>query len=99
MSTKHTPEPWYTDSDRFVDFIYSDREKVCQFHNREKDDFDNKVANAKRIVDCVNAMEGIEDPMEFVRKAQEMREALELIIKEEHPKSDPYQIAFNTLNP
>ena len=25
-------------------------------------------ANAKRIVDCVNAMEGIEDPIEFMEK-------------------------------
>lgn len=69
---KHTPEPFYTDSDRDVSFIYSGMEKVCQFFDRDEDDFDNKDANAKRIVECVNAMEGIKDPAEFMEVVKQL---------------------------
>lgn len=31
------------------------------------------LANARRITECVNAMEGIENPEEFVRKAKELK--------------------------
>jgi hypothetical protein len=37
----------------------------------------NAQADAERIVACVNALAGIEDPEEFVREAKELREAWE----------------------
>lgn len=81
MSAKHTPEPWEigyypnaenTEFDGLV--IWSPEhsqlengkyEMVCLVspveNMNEKD-----TENAKRITDCVNAMKGIENPIEFM---------------------------------
>lgn len=70
MKTKHTPGPWYVQS------VYRDGKLIdCWIDNdpREHGDFkivtkdirgqtdDELRANALRIVDCVNACEGIAD--------------------------------------
>jgi hypothetical protein len=79
--TKHTPEPW-----RIARFAYGEDsgayvsagpvlniEKVIAtlypyaFYHM---DAETANANAFRIVDCVNALAGIEDPEAFVKEAK-----------------------------
>jgi hypothetical protein len=74
---KHTPGPWVV-----YDGTGIDREKngVTVLFYRDKDDDvytglnmeENAEANAARIVACVNAMEGIDDPEKFVIEARNL---------------------------
>lgn len=71
---KHTPEPWQ---------YCREYGKWVSWHEpKEGGDFEypfecDKEANAERIVECVNAMEGIEDP--FIIKVA-LKEMYELIL-------------------
>jgi hypothetical protein len=65
MSTiKHTPEPWVFDGE----FIESEQMVICQLFNKHEDDFPNKQANAARIVACVNACAGMENPEADIKR-------------------------------
>jgi len=66
MSTKHTPEPWRTSSKVNQENIYSPTYGCISiaFHNNTH--ADEHKANAKRIVDCVNALANVENPAEFL---------------------------------
>lgn len=74
MSTKHTPEPWILETARVYNPGNEISEELSLAIVNLKDPrntFSRKhattdKANAKRIVDCVNAMAGIKDPIEFV---------------------------------
>lgn len=69
MSTKHTPEPWHVANNVAVKNAELKTICVLNIHNRE--------ANAQRIVECVNAMAGIEDPKKL-RETWEICKDLEL---------------------
>lgn len=84
MSAKHTHEPW-----RYVQigdgddcFIQADRNKPSDPYdievmgddtNEELYPMKQKMADAARIVACVNAMAGIEDPDMFMKEHEGMR--------------------------
>jgi hypothetical protein len=65
----HSPSPW---SIGYHSNLINDRDgkAVCQFWRRDDKDYANKNWNVKRIVECVNALEGIEDPIEWVKNAR-----------------------------
>jgi hypothetical protein len=69
MNTTHTPEPW-SQSDTWV--FAADREfiSVSFGHKQFTDQRASAKANAERIVACVNALAGIEDPEAFVKEAK-----------------------------
>lgn len=61
MTIKHTKEPWKWEQ-------IDPPSNLCVIY-REKDNnhvSDTSLHNAKRIVDCVNSMAGIEDPAKFI---------------------------------
>lgn len=73
---QHSEEPWCIlpasgeDGSRGV-YIYADGEDVCDLYTERKDEhgikrglipFPHAEANAKRIVECVNACAGIDNP-------------------------------------
>lgn len=67
---EHTAEPWHFEKDNFSNFIMdSELNIICQLFNKYETDFPNFKPNAKRIVACVNALEGIKDPEAFVKDA------------------------------
>ena len=61
--SKHTPTPWYHTGwnvcSRTVDPVRGTLPLVCKCEGASNDE---RVANAKRIVACVNGCKGIEDP-------------------------------------
>lgn len=66
---EHTKEPWKVDNNEFPavgSVLDLDGEQVCQTSERRdsigvKNQLTKREANARRIVLCVNACEGIED--------------------------------------
>ena len=65
---QHTPEPWGYDGHGINDHAGRRLAKVSieQFYSTGRNpEFD---ANSERIVACVNAMQGIENPADFVRR-------------------------------
>jgi hypothetical protein len=64
MSTKHTPEPWkVVIGDRGFNIVSDLGEFICF---DMMDESQNGSVDAERIVKCVNAMAGIEDPADFM---------------------------------
>lgn len=60
---KHTKEPWQADT---VDILDSDKNEIATTaYSPDDKSLDECKANAERIVACVNAMDGIEDPAQF----------------------------------
>jgi hypothetical protein len=90
-TTKHTPEPWQYRPKKHDDwgFIRSNNGSLVavaknseiswvqedEFRKEKKDPYE---INGKRIVECVNAMAGIDDPKKWVeeRKANMYKETL-----------------------
>ena len=72
----HTPEPWTNDS---YNLVYStvNNQTVCEIQDylrnagdsTEHQPEEEATANAERIVKCVNACAGIENPAEFIKDA------------------------------
>jgi hypothetical protein len=61
----HSPEPWSV----VENFIASQDElPVVWIHPDERLGEEQDEANAERIIACVNAMQGIEDPEAFMRQ-------------------------------
>ena len=82
--TGHTKEPWEIngcdwdeETDQTIGCEITDSEFyfVASCEGGRSSEHDN--ANARRIVDCVNAFAGIPDPLAFVQAARGMAEALE----------------------
>lgn len=71
---KHTPTPWKLRHDDTL--IVSDNdnteETICRFFDRYEDDFPNSKANAARIAACVNALEGIENPEQWIATSKSL---------------------------
>lgn len=78
MSIKHTPEPWAWDTIHTSEItiyskeptIYGDRFVAC-IPWAKTNRLEQSKANGQRIVECVNAMEGIENPIEFMKRAKQ----------------------------
>ena len=67
---KHTKEPWFTkcdDSGWFIDNECTGERPVC---------INVSGVDATRIVECVNACEGIENPQEAIKELVEACEVL-----------------------
>jgi len=64
--SKHTPEPWSTSTDPTL--IFSEYEGRNLVTARARGPDEEKPHNAQRIVACVNALAGVEDPADFLRK-------------------------------
>lgn len=67
---KHTPEPWEVYNEHYI--TASDEKIACQFFDRMDYYYSNKDANAARIVECVNALAGIENPAEWVKRMKKI---------------------------
>lgn len=74
-NTKHTPEPWYVDNQTAFPEIVGSDAHVSEIWSTGDNELDQ--ANASRIVACVNAMAGIENPKKF-RETWEAIKHLEL---------------------
>ena len=85
---KHTPTPWYTNEDR-PHVIDSDTLKgiagaLGAFYEADQEvGNEQDVANAARIVACVNAFDGIENPQHYIDEMRKLhkdyiRETIEL---------------------
>jgi len=61
----HMPEPWRIRTDLPIPVIATESGR----HFSSIPD----LPNARRIVECVNAMEGIEDPMAYMQKRKEVK--------------------------
>jgi len=79
MNTTHTPEPWrvyawLNDSTFAVEYIQPSRVSafICQMNGSN----DKSKANASRIVACVNACAGMEDPADEIDRLKAERAAL-----------------------
>ena len=77
--TEHTNEPWEaSDKTVYSDAFKSEKNKdgalACLVSSEENDWI--TVANTSRIVACVNALAGVDDPEAFMRDMREWREAL-----------------------
>jgi hypothetical protein len=57
---RHTAEPWAAFGKQVIETVSADRKIIVQCKTEE---------DAERIVDCVNAMQGIEDPEPFMQTA------------------------------
>lgn len=72
MSTTHTPGPWLERSQGDSEYIYSEVHGAIAtiphggLHRHEH------KANARRIVECVNACKGIENPVEFMEVVKKL---------------------------
>ena len=77
--TPHTPEPWHRHLTQDKLSVFADNWMICSLSHS----FSEKEthANASRIVSCVNAMAGIEDP-------KKLRETWDSI---QHLELDAYQ--------
>lgn len=60
---KHTPGPWNSDTTDIGTFVRF--EGLILAKMRELEGI-NHEANAKRIVECVNVLEGIDNPAEYI---------------------------------
>ena len=80
--SNHTPEPWVIDNrDRLATNFYSDDATGsiiggCQDYQFAYRPLDERLANARRIVACVNACEGMEDPAAEIAELKRQRDEL-----------------------
>jgi hypothetical protein len=63
MNTKHTPGPWRENSQGDSEYIFSEVYGAIATIPHGGIHRDKHKANAERIVACVNALNGIEDPL------------------------------------
>ena len=74
----HTKEPWHVGSD--VSDYYSIYGHIGRLAISTGGEASRTTANARRIVDCVNAMQGIPDPAAYVAAMGEVIEAAEATV-------------------
>ena len=74
---KHTPGPWSVDSERTGACTIGTR--AVEIARLDTENGDRDHANAARIVACVNACEGLEDPSEGLLSGKDARELVALL--------------------
>lgn len=90
MSTKHTPEPWQIKGINSI-IIMDERDyPICLLNYETGLLIENAFENSKRIVSCVNAMAGIENP-------QKLRETWEAVKHLELDQAQKYKEQRDTL--
>lgn len=82
---KHTPEPWRVFHDSHIESEET-KTAICRFFDRREHDYPNHIANAARIVECVNALAGIDNPAEWVEKMKKLE--LELTLRSDFKIQD-----------
>lgn len=65
MSTQHTPEPWSIDKD-YAKVVRS-KKGIIICNTSQNNAPHLQYHDAKRIVECVNAMAGVENPSTFAQ--------------------------------
>jgi len=84
--SKHTREPWrftlYDELTFTIGCIESDKGlcKIISSISSSRDKNETSESNANRIVECVNAMEGIENPEQFISNRYSLQKKNKLII-------------------
>ena len=75
MTTNHTPEPWVLDEDWHSVKAQGSTLADCIEPYGVLEDIAEEIAkaNAQRIVDCVNAMAGIDDPEKWMKEVREIQ--------------------------
>lgn len=68
MEQKHTPEPWHVGPFYKTDIMSSHGHVGCAGSLQSP----QGITNAHRIVACVNACQGIDDPAKFVEAVREL---------------------------
>lgn len=88
MKAPHTKEPWF--AVEYAGFIniqdgpyYENRNLLDCSNFKGQDVFDEETvrANGARIVECVNAMAGIETPVEYIKAMRDNHEHHDLLIE------------------
>jgi hypothetical protein len=81
-TTKHTPGPWVIEGQKYEAhrIIDADGNAICQLWYKDETPMDNQDANADRIVSCVNALEDVDDPENFVRTAKVLEKNYDYIV-------------------
>lgn len=89
---KHTPTPWglknaYPGTSlNYYQILDADGDGVLGQDSVTTDEFSILEATAKRIVECVNAMDGIADPMTFREQYNESKRGKLILTQEELQK-------------
>jgi len=82
--SKHTPEPWVADDRHDLETnFYSDDATGsiiggCQEYMFAHRDIEERRANARRIVTCINACAGMADPAAEIAELKRQRDAFQL---------------------
>jgi hypothetical protein len=62
----HTPEPWGVRVTSVGTNIFSEKQSAYLMYMSQTRTVKEGNANAYRVIECVNAMEGIQNPAEFI---------------------------------
>ncbi len=88
MAEKHKDAPWQTISEYVVGTIIKHEGLVVAVMHGE-----DKIPKAERIVKCLNALEGIENPETFVNIGKGSREEIQMI--RSYLKADENESTFD----
>lgn len=95
---KHTAEPWSTDRHWITKGEGDDVPIICETHRDKNKSINDGLYesrhNAKRIVSCVNAMSGIDDPEKWV---EEVRAVLMKYADKENWSETPYETSIGAV--
>jgi hypothetical protein len=94
---KHTPEPWQAIDLCGFD-VHADGKLIAVVYPCGQQNAEIREANARRIVACVNAMAGIEDPQLFMRQDAEWTAQAEESIKLIGPFYESYKILRSAIS-
>lgn len=92
---KHSKEPWDIGDifyGKIVIISNKDKKETASVHLTYKDFEETEMANAKRIVDCVNACEGMENPVEEIA---ELKKKLKELVECSWFISGEFDVATN----
>jgi hypothetical protein len=80
---KHTPEPWELNKTTDGLSITSKNGVIVHCYSVSISDYNHDIpkANAARIVECVNAMAGIDDPKKWVEEMKDENKLLKRVLK------------------
>lgn len=92
MSETHTPEPWRYENDGESVLLYADGEYVGEADCRHAD-IETDEINARRIVACVNACQGVSTEVLETDHINQALELLELIWEMSGDSADPRSLS------
>jgi len=82
-TTKHTPEPWELNKTTDGLSITSKNGVIVNCYSVSISDYNHDIpkANAARIIECVNALAGIDDPKKWVEEMKDENKLLKRVLK------------------